>query len=374
MEHDDTLPHDYYRHQMHHEKIDQREREESSASPPVESAAGAGRPDHIAASSLFANAASGLSGAHQRELAKYWQKTITDIETRDHDFKSHALPLARIKKVMKADEDVKMISAEAPILFAKGCEIFITELTMRAWIHAHDSKRRTLARSDIANAISRSDMFDFLIDIVPREEFVTGATGAEGADATPVAGAAGGFIGMPLGHSAMPLHQAQPSMQQHSMPEHRPTTSGENSYYAHPSLKHDDSHSSTTNPYQQQQQQQQHHSGQMFDHNRFPIPPSPIVNLPTHQSGYLDHTSYGQNYHHHAGQNSQSHHAPQLAYGNNHTNPYSTHGGVLPRVLPGIPQQQQQHHMQQSHLHHQQQQQQQHGRQGSEETMQGNYR
>jgi histone H3/H4 len=78
--------------------------------------------------------------------------------------------LARIKKVMKADPEVKMISAEAPILFAKGCDIFITELTMRAWIHAEENKRRTLQRSDIASALSKSDMFDFLIDIVPREE------------------------------------------------------------------------------------------------------------------------------------------------------------------------------------------------------------
>ena len=72
--------------------------------------------------------------------------------------------------MMKADPDVKMISAEAPILFAKGCDIFITELTMRAWIHAEENKRRTLQRSDIASALAKSDMFDFLIDIVPREE------------------------------------------------------------------------------------------------------------------------------------------------------------------------------------------------------------
>lgn len=63
-----------------------------------------------------------------------------------------------------------MISAEAPILFAKGCDIFITELTMRAWIHAEENKRRTLQRSDIASALAKSDMFDFLIDIVPRED------------------------------------------------------------------------------------------------------------------------------------------------------------------------------------------------------------
>lgn len=92
------------------------------------------------------------------------------LETEQHDYKIHQLPLARIKKVMKADPEVKMISAEAPILFAKGCDIFITELTMRAWIHAEENKRRTLQRSDIASALAKSDMFDFLIDIVPRED------------------------------------------------------------------------------------------------------------------------------------------------------------------------------------------------------------
>jgi len=100
----------------------------------------------------------------------YWQNQVTRLEADDHDFKLHQLPLARIKKVMKADPEVKMISAEAPILFAKGCDIFITELTMRAWIHAEENKRRTLQRSDIASALAKSDMFDFLIDIVPREE------------------------------------------------------------------------------------------------------------------------------------------------------------------------------------------------------------
>jgi nuclear transcription factor Y gamma len=100
----------------------------------------------------------------------YWQNQVTRLEQEEHDFKLHQLPLARIKKVMKADPEVKMISAEAPILFAKGCDIFITELTMRAWIHAEENKRRTLQRSDIASALSKSDMFDFLIDIVPREE------------------------------------------------------------------------------------------------------------------------------------------------------------------------------------------------------------
>lgn len=71
---------------------------------------------------------------------------------------------------MKLDEDVKMISAEAPLLFAKAAEIFIHELTLRAWIHTEDNKRRTLQKNDIAMAITKYDQFDFLIDIVPRDE------------------------------------------------------------------------------------------------------------------------------------------------------------------------------------------------------------
>jgi hypothetical protein len=38
----------------------------------------------------------------------------------------------------------QMISAEAPVLFSKACEIFISELSLRAWIHTEDNKRRTL--------------------------------------------------------------------------------------------------------------------------------------------------------------------------------------------------------------------------------------
>lgn len=124
----------------------------------------------------FSNVAQGLNGHNRDLMIKYWQDTINSIEHDDHKFKIHQLPLARIKKVMKADEDVRMISAEAPILFAKGCDIFITELTMRAWVHAEENKRRTLQRSDIANALQKSDMFDFLIDIVPREEASSSST------------------------------------------------------------------------------------------------------------------------------------------------------------------------------------------------------
>ena len=56
--------------------------------------------------------------------------------------------------------------------------VFIAEITARAFIIADSNKRRTLSRADIAKALSKSDQFDFLIDIVPREEPLAGAPGA----------------------------------------------------------------------------------------------------------------------------------------------------------------------------------------------------
>ena len=165
----------------------------------------------------------GLHGNYRDILMTYWQQTIAHLENDTHDYKLHQLPLARIKKVMKADPEVKMISAEAPILFAKGCDIFITELTMRAWIHAEENKRRTLQRSDIASALAKSDMFDFLIDIVPREEAASHAkrSGGQGGSSSAAAQSSSASSGqLPPTHSSVvqqphPGHQPQP--QQHPM-------------------------------------------------------------------------------------------------------------------------------------------------------------
>jgi len=82
------------------------------------------------------------------------------------NFRNHVLPLARIKKIMKMDEEVKMISIETPLLISKACELFIIELAYRGWAHTLEANRRTLQRNDIAQAISNNDFYDFLLDIV----------------------------------------------------------------------------------------------------------------------------------------------------------------------------------------------------------------
>lgn len=80
-------------------------------------------------------------------IETFWPRINAEIQNLTSvDLKSSELPLARIKKIMKLDDEVKMISAEAPILFAKASELFIQEVTVRAWLHTEDNKRRTLQK------------------------------------------------------------------------------------------------------------------------------------------------------------------------------------------------------------------------------------
>jgi hypothetical protein len=49
-------------------------------------------------------------------LEGFWSRQMMGVEDDDQDVRNWPLPLARIKKVMKSDEDVKMISAEGALL------------------------------------------------------------------------------------------------------------------------------------------------------------------------------------------------------------------------------------------------------------------
>lgn len=172
----------------------------------------------------------------QQQLQSFWASQMENLYHLT-DFRNHSIPLARIKKIMKADEDVRMISAEAPVVFARACELFILELTLRAWNHTEENKRRTLQRNDIAAAITRTDIFDFLIDIVPREELKDEVLASMSAGAVPVGtpaerlpyyympspvappvGAPGMTVGQPVDPSLYGQHP-HPYMAQHMWPQ-----------------------------------------------------------------------------------------------------------------------------------------------------------
>jgi hypothetical protein len=113
----------------------------------------------------------------------------------------HSLPIVRVKKIMKTEDfalqemkrikeeqdrelehpangsnrntdDSKkcvfMIAADGPILMAKAAELFIRDISTRAWRHTDTNRRKTIQKSDIIHSTSESETYDFLIDIIPR--------------------------------------------------------------------------------------------------------------------------------------------------------------------------------------------------------------
>ena len=59
-------------------------------------------------------------------------------------------------------------------MLAKACELFIKELSLRSWFSVEEVRRKVLQRQNVCVAVSRSEMFDFLIDIVPRDDVISG--------------------------------------------------------------------------------------------------------------------------------------------------------------------------------------------------------
>ncbi|TYG40042.1 hypothetical protein ES288_D12G061800v1 [Gossypium darwinii] len=103
----------------------------------------------------------------KRSLELFWYQQMLEIHNISAFKSYHQLPLARIKRIMKSNKDVKMISADTPILFSKACELFILELTLRAWLHTEEGKRRTLQGCDVSKAIRQEEALHFLFDVVP---------------------------------------------------------------------------------------------------------------------------------------------------------------------------------------------------------------
>jgi nuclear transcription factor Y, gamma len=103
----------------------------------------------------------------KNKVEDFWKKTFAAIGTETMLHRETNLPLARIKRLMKVEQEVNKVAAEVPLMFAKLTEIFIEELTIRAWMHTEESKRRIIQRGDICSGAKTSDVFDFLIYLMP---------------------------------------------------------------------------------------------------------------------------------------------------------------------------------------------------------------
>ncbi|OQS53700.1 NFYC2 [Ecytonucleospora hepatopenaei] len=113
---------------------------------------------------------SGIKENQKEMVKKYWAKEFRKAQNMPINFKNVKLPLARIKRLMKVEEDVKVIAQEVPVLFAFVTEKFIEELTLRAWLFTMEGKRKILQGSDIFKAVKTSKSFDFLHQIIMETE------------------------------------------------------------------------------------------------------------------------------------------------------------------------------------------------------------
>ena len=103
-----------------------------------------------------------------------------------------------------------MISGEAPVLMSKACELLIKDLSFRAWQHTERNRRRTLQRQDLHAAVGESEVYDFLIDIVPRVQ--TTQTQAPAGTAAGAVTAAMSAPDMSMMQASIPTYHQIPQM------------------------------------------------------------------------------------------------------------------------------------------------------------------
>ncbi|KAK7008170.1 DNA polymerase epsilon subunit 4 [Halocaridina rubra] len=72
------------------------------------------------------------------------------------------LPLARIKKIMKADPEVTLASQDAVFLVTKATELFIESLTLEAHQYTSQARKKTMTKRDLDNCIEAIDALAFL--------------------------------------------------------------------------------------------------------------------------------------------------------------------------------------------------------------------
>lgn len=93
------------------------------------------------------------------------------------------LPLARVKRIMKLDKEVKNMQVDASKCVAKCAELFIESLVDGSFRSMRANKRKTIKYSDVEHHVLRKQRLEFLHDHVwafRPEEAQVGAKGGKG--------------------------------------------------------------------------------------------------------------------------------------------------------------------------------------------------
>jgi histone H3/H4 len=80
-----------------------------------------------------------------------------------------SLPISRVKKIMKEDQEVHKIANDAAICTAVATEVFLQYLIKHAHQYTRRDNRKTVSYKDLALAVKEVEQLDlFLQDVIPQ--------------------------------------------------------------------------------------------------------------------------------------------------------------------------------------------------------------
>ncbi|KAJ5585594.1 uncharacterized protein N7459_005394 [Penicillium hispanicum] len=77
-------------------------------------------------------------------------------------------PVARIKRIMQADEDVGKVAQVTPIAVSKALELFMISLVTKAAQEAKDRNSKRVTATHLKHAVAKDEVLDFLADIIAK--------------------------------------------------------------------------------------------------------------------------------------------------------------------------------------------------------------
>ena len=100
------------------------------------------------------------------------EESTTDISTKSKNSASSRsegaeeklfqFPLGTVKRIIKLDPDVNLISQETVFLITKALEMFVQNLSIEAYSYTAGAKKKTISKQDVEKAIDAVDALAFL--------------------------------------------------------------------------------------------------------------------------------------------------------------------------------------------------------------------
>jgi len=83
-------------------------------------------------------------------------------KTEPAEEKLFQFPLGTVKRIIKMDPDINMLSKDSIFLISKSIEMFIQSLSIEAYSYTAGAKKKTMSKQDVEKAIDAVDALAFL--------------------------------------------------------------------------------------------------------------------------------------------------------------------------------------------------------------------